>query len=387
LKRREYPDILRRILSTLKSRAGCSLEELVPTLPRNYFFVDVNPNYLVFESITTLVNWGLVEAFLDGKPISAADMEQSNRWKWVEGVVFYISPNALQIEQELDIALDRSPTAILGESRGGPQHDGLDVFVLMPFSDDLQPIYSDHIRAVTASLDLRCARADDFFTTGSVMADIWAAINSAAVIVADCTNRNPNVFYEIGLAHARGKDTVLITQSLDDIPFDLRHLRVIPYQFNPHGIKRFEHALRRALLALQPTTWPSQIAAAREREEAVANARAQERFAAWRLRLVSLLFQHPARTAASFSELERLDNVGIAEPIGTDTGIEYGGPRSRPDFAVAATSCRRPTLGFTAARGTKPLNRGPLDGGADHDHSKPADQVHRMRRHRQVASI
>jgi hypothetical protein len=60
------------------------------------------------------------------------------------------------------------------------------------------------------------------------------------LIVADCTDRNPNVFYEIGLAHAIGKPTILLTQREEDVPFDLRHWRYIAYQLTPRGMKEFE---------------------------------------------------------------------------------------------------------------------------------------------------
>ena len=116
----------------------------------------------------------------------------------------------------------------------------LDVFVLMPFKDDMVPVYEDHIKPTCASMGLTVRRADDFFTADSVVQDIWQAIAGARLIVADCTDRNPNVFYEIGLAHTIGKPTVLLTQRAEDIPFDLRHLRYIEYQLTPRGMKEFE---------------------------------------------------------------------------------------------------------------------------------------------------
>jgi hypothetical protein len=76
----------------------------------------------------------------------------------------------------------------------------LDVFVLMPFKADILPVYEDHIKPTCASLELTVWRGDDFFTAHAVVQDIWKAIVSARLIVADCTDRNPNVFYEIGLA-------------------------------------------------------------------------------------------------------------------------------------------------------------------------------------------
>jgi len=122
----------------------------------------------------------------------------------------------------------------------GTLAESLDVFVLTPFKADMLPVYEDHIKPTCASMELTVRRADDFFTADSVVQDVWKAIAGARLIVADCTDRNPNVFYEIGLAHAIGKPTILLTQRAEDIPFDLRHLRYIEYQLIPRGMKEFE---------------------------------------------------------------------------------------------------------------------------------------------------
>ncbi|HEV7425168.1 MAG TPA: hypothetical protein VGQ46_02285 [Thermoanaerobaculia bacterium] len=61
------------------------------------------------------------------------------------------------------------------------------------------------------------------------MKDVWRNTRRCAVILADLTSRNSNVFYELGLAHAIGKPAVLISEALDDVPFDLRGLRVLLY--------------------------------------------------------------------------------------------------------------------------------------------------------------
>ena len=75
------------------------------------------------------------------------------------------------------------------------------------------------------------------------MGDVWTAICRSRIIIADCTGRNPNVFYEIGIAHTVGKPVILIAQNSKDVPFDLRHIRYIPYEYTPVGIKRFESVL------------------------------------------------------------------------------------------------------------------------------------------------
>ena len=123
-----------------------------------------------------------------------------------------------------------------------------DIFTLMPFGKPFDAIYQDHILPVLRGLNVTCKRADDFFSTQAVIKDIWSAIYYSTICIADCSNRNPNVFYELGIAHTLGRSTILITQSIDDVPFDVKHRRVITYTYDPPGMKDFEEALRKTLL-------------------------------------------------------------------------------------------------------------------------------------------
>ena len=120
-----------------------------------------------------------------------------------------------------------------------------DVFVIMPFSEKMTPVYEDHIRKVCDNIGLDCKRADLVLNTESIINDIWSLISNAQIIICDCTGKNPNVFYELGLAHALGKKTICITQNNDDIPFDIKHLRYIKYEYTPRGMKAFEEQLER----------------------------------------------------------------------------------------------------------------------------------------------
>ena len=90
-------------------------------------------------------------------------------------------------------------------------------------------------------------RADDLSGAETIVNEIWSFISHAAVVIADCTGRNPNVFYEIGIAHTVGVPVILIAQDLADVPFDLRHQRVIDYRYTPPGMKDFEQSLTDAL--------------------------------------------------------------------------------------------------------------------------------------------
>lgn len=106
-------------------------------------------------------------------------------------------------------------------------------FVVMPFALPLGNHYSLIFEPAIKKAGMKPVRADDdIFATGKIMDQVWAGINAAKVLVAELTSRNPNVFYELGLAHALKKPVVLISSNENDVPFDVRHIRVIYYDVN-----------------------------------------------------------------------------------------------------------------------------------------------------------
>jgi hypothetical protein len=175
-------------------------------------------------------------------PALAISITISPRWRRIQDTLG-ISLRSLA-ELRRSRAMVVTPEGLL-ESRQEQQYT--DVFVVMPFRAELRPVYDDHIVPVCDQLSLSVSRADDFFAAHAVMADVWGAIKDAKLVIADCTDRNPNVFYEIGLAHVLGKQVVLVTQKTEDIPFDLRHLRYITYEYTPRGMRNFEKTLKATL--------------------------------------------------------------------------------------------------------------------------------------------
>jgi len=147
-----------------------------------------------------------------------------------------------------EIAKLSSHSSLIVKPRfGKPKSINIDILVLMPFLESFLTVYQDHIMKVGADLGLSIKHADDFFSEKAIIQDIWDAINSAKVIVADCTERNPNVFYEIGIAHVVGKPVIFITREKMDVPFDIGHLRYIQYDYTPRGMKAFENDLEIAI--------------------------------------------------------------------------------------------------------------------------------------------
>lgn len=105
-------------------------------------------------------------------------------------------------------------------------------FVIMPFGGWLDDYYRDIYAPAIKSAGLDPHRADDLFRPSTIVNDIWAYTKRARVILADLSGKNANVFYELGLAHALAKPAILVAESMDDVPFDLRALRVLVYDKN-----------------------------------------------------------------------------------------------------------------------------------------------------------
>lgn len=113
-----------------------------------------------------------------------------------------------------------------------PTKDKEICFVIMPFGGWLDDYYGDIYRPAIEDAGLEPRRADDLYRPSTIVNDIWAYTKKARLILADLSGKNPNVFYELGLAHALGKPAILISESITDVPFDLRALRVLDYDKN-----------------------------------------------------------------------------------------------------------------------------------------------------------
>jgi hypothetical protein len=102
-------------------------------------------------------------------------------------------------------------------------------FVLMPFGGRFDEYHHEIIKPAIEDVGLEAARADDINHAGAIMVQVWTEIRESCICVADLSGRNPNVMYELGIAHALRKPVVQIVQNIEDVPFDLRHLRNITY--------------------------------------------------------------------------------------------------------------------------------------------------------------
>src|ERR1035437_1465276 len=99
----------------------------------------------------------------------------------------------------------------------------------MPFHGHFPEYFRGILVPAAEAAGLKALKADDIYGTAPIITDIWDSIWKARIVIADVTGKNPNVNYELGLCHALGVPTILISQEISDVPFDYRHRRCILY--------------------------------------------------------------------------------------------------------------------------------------------------------------
>jgi nucleoside 2-deoxyribosyltransferase len=121
------------------------------------------------------------------------------------------------------------------------------IFVAMPFTRALNDVYLLGVREVAERLGCVVERADEVEHNGYIVSVIQERVRTSDILVADTTARNPNVFYEVGYAHALGKSTILICQEGEDIPFDIKAVNHIIYGSIVELREKLERRLRSML--------------------------------------------------------------------------------------------------------------------------------------------
>ena len=106
---------------------------------------------------------------------------------------------------------------------------------MMPFSPALDGVHSAIEQAAKANF-LKPLRVDNIWEHSTIIQDVFTLIFRSTYVVCDFTDKNPNVFYEAGIAHTLGKHVVPIAQHKTDLPFDLQHHRAIIYANNGEGL-------------------------------------------------------------------------------------------------------------------------------------------------------
>ena len=157
--------------------------------------------------------------------------KEIKNWKanWKEWVP---DPAKIYVAGESGLSIKVNPI-FRGTQRQPPIEPDL-CSVLIPFHEPFLSIYADCIRPPLELAGFRVMKADeDIFSPGEdIIQEIWKLISRSSLMVADVTGKNPNVFYELGIAHTVGRDVIIITQNEQDVPFDIRNYQYFQYTAN-----------------------------------------------------------------------------------------------------------------------------------------------------------
>lgn len=124
-------------------------------------------------------------------------------------------------------------------------------FIAMPFAKSFVPVYSAIKKALNEE-SVAYTRVDELLGGQSIMEDVLNGLSKSDLVIADVTGRNPNVFYELGIAHMckPAEKVLLLSQEVDSIPFDLRPYRHIIYSSSKTGLGKLTGDLRKAVRAV-----------------------------------------------------------------------------------------------------------------------------------------
>lgn len=126
------------------------------------------------------------------------------------------------------------------------------ISVMMPFTDDatIDPVYKA-IERGSADARFGCKRVDQFVTPADISVEICQLISSSYAVIADISGINPNVMYELGFAHGKGKSVILVSSdSSKDLPFDIGHQRVLFYRKDESGLTDLSNKIAKAISSL-----------------------------------------------------------------------------------------------------------------------------------------
>lgn len=125
-------------------------------------------------------------------------------------------------------------------------------FIAMPFSSEFDAVF-DCIKHTLDQENISATRTDELLGGGHIIEDILEGIATSELVIVDVTDRNPNVFYELGIAHMC-KDVekvILLSQNIESIPFDLRPFRHILYLNDAAGLQSLAEELRKSVVSVR----------------------------------------------------------------------------------------------------------------------------------------
>jgi hypothetical protein len=136
------------------------------------------------------------------------------------------------------------------------------LFIISPIGDAdsetrifFNKVQKHLIRKICEPLKYKCVRADELDRPGIITSQIIECLVNYDLVIADLTDLNPNVFYELAIRHAVNKHVILLAKNGTRIPFDIRQDRVIFYSLDPDDLENAKNKLKRFVEAVESKTF------------------------------------------------------------------------------------------------------------------------------------
>ncbi|MFT9040731.1 nucleoside 2-deoxyribosyltransferase [Schleiferilactobacillus harbinensis] len=118
-------------------------------------------------------------------------------------------------------------------------------------------VMNTFLKPVADELGYDVIRADLIQTVADISDSVIEQLENANLVVADISNANPNVMFELGYRFALKKPYLILTQDIKSIPFDIRGIRSLPYTVHAPDIKDFKSRLNQMIRVIEATKTPA----------------------------------------------------------------------------------------------------------------------------------
>ena len=179
--------------------------------------------------------------------IHRSPIDERSRTHWavkqgnlIEGIFRLLEDHSIEQRPKL-FNVERWPLPVLGH-----------IAVMMPFGKEFDQVY-EAIKSACETEGYRTLRVDEIYGPKPITSDIFSTIVQSTLVISDLSERNPNVLYETGLAHALNRDVIMIVQNEHDIPFNVHHLRYLSYLPNEEGLGKLSKDLLASIQAALKT--------------------------------------------------------------------------------------------------------------------------------------
>lgn len=200
---------------------------LISIMAVGFYFLQKN-KYSKYNDEQQRVELDLLRKNLESQLYSLNEKSAKNKEQWIDSLHMQLSGNKSSSNESTVKMNSFLRNAGLDEWDLDQKRM---VFVLTPFHPKYQDEY-DVIKKVCEESGFECIRGDEQNFKSDIFPHVLKNIVKARVVIANLSGRNPNVFYELGLAHALDKTTIIVSRLLDDVPVDIKSKKIVTYKDN-----------------------------------------------------------------------------------------------------------------------------------------------------------